>query len=134
MEVRSRGSDFDIPVVFSLIIALLRNKFGPEHICSSMKVTAVSLMQPLDDSCEVETGGDARIQACFRDELNNVVKEEDGEWICFSGGNNLLGTKKYQGSNSSDGGNTRDGVKIAGGVIGSGGRIESSVELKKWPS
>ncbi|GKD12750.1 hypothetical protein Tco_1197157, partial [Tanacetum coccineum] len=24
--VRSRGSDFDIPVVFSLIIALLRNK------------------------------------------------------------------------------------------------------------
>ncbi|GJU38158.1 hypothetical protein Tco_1186512, partial [Tanacetum coccineum] len=25
-EVRSRGSDFDIPVVFSLIIALLRNK------------------------------------------------------------------------------------------------------------
>ncbi|GJV45326.1 putative reverse transcriptase domain-containing protein [Tanacetum coccineum] len=26
-KVRSRGSDFDIPVVFSLIIALLRNKF-----------------------------------------------------------------------------------------------------------
>ncbi|GJW74312.1 hypothetical protein Tco_0133682 [Tanacetum coccineum] len=26
LEVRSRGSDFDIPVVFSLIIALLRNK------------------------------------------------------------------------------------------------------------
>ncbi|GJY69109.1 hypothetical protein Tco_0472091 [Tanacetum coccineum] len=63
--------------------------------------------------------------ACFRDELNNVVKEEDGEWICFSGGNNLLGTKKYRGSNSSDGGNTRDGVKIAGGVIGSGGGIGS---------
>ncbi|GJS32932.1 hypothetical protein Tco_0531314 [Tanacetum coccineum] len=26
-KVRSRGSDFDIPVVFSLVIALLRNKF-----------------------------------------------------------------------------------------------------------
>ncbi|GJW07568.1 hypothetical protein Tco_1569991 [Tanacetum coccineum] len=69
--------------------------------------------------------------ACFRDELNNVVKEEDGEWICFSGGNNLLGTKKYQGSNSSDGGNTGDEIKIAGRVIGSGGGIESSEELKE---
>ncbi|GJS66318.1 NADH-plastoquinone oxidoreductase subunit 7 [Tanacetum coccineum] len=29
----------------------------------------------------------------------------------------LIGTKKYQGSNSKDGGNTGDGVKIAGGVI-----------------
>ncbi|GJV66194.1 integrase, catalytic region, zinc finger, CCHC-type containing protein [Tanacetum coccineum] len=28
-EVRSRGSDFDFPVVFSLIIALLRNKLKP---------------------------------------------------------------------------------------------------------
>ncbi|GJZ83684.1 hypothetical protein Tco_0648857 [Tanacetum coccineum] len=33
--VRSRGSDFDIPVVFSLIIALLRNKFEIRaNICS----------------------------------------------------------------------------------------------------
>ncbi|GKA04054.1 hypothetical protein Tco_0676835 [Tanacetum coccineum] len=56
-------------------------------------------------------------------ELNNVVKEEDGEWICFSGGNNHLGTKKYRGSNSSDGGNTGDEIKIAGRVIGSGGEI-----------
>nr|GEV30766.1 hypothetical protein [Tanacetum cinerariifolium] len=42
--------------------------------------------------------------ACFRDELDNVVEEEDGVWICFLGGNNTSGTKEYQGSNSSDGG------------------------------
>ncbi|GJW40781.1 hypothetical protein Tco_0066626 [Tanacetum coccineum] len=74
------------------------------------------------------------------DELDNVVEEEDGEWICFLGGNNSSGTKKYRGSNSSDGGNTRDGVKIAGGVIGSDGEIgeitdgiilEFSKELKE---
>nr|GEZ79326.1 hypothetical protein [Tanacetum cinerariifolium] len=59
------------------------------------------------------------IHDCFRDELDNVVGEEDGVWICFLGGNNSSGTKKYQGSNSSDGGNTGDGVKIVGGVIGS---------------
>ncbi|GJS66320.1 hypothetical protein Tco_0680884 [Tanacetum coccineum] len=56
-------------------------------------------------------------------EINNVVEEEDREWIRFLGGNNSLGTKKYRGSNSSDGGNTKDGVKIAGGVIGSGDEI-----------
>ncbi|GKF94826.1 hypothetical protein Tco_0284526, partial [Tanacetum coccineum] len=69
--------------------------------------------------------------ACFRVELDNVVEEEDGEWICFLGGNNSLGTKKYRGSNSSDGDNTRDRVKIAGGVIGFGGGIEFSKELKE---
>ncbi|GKB87255.1 hypothetical protein Tco_0959527 [Tanacetum coccineum] len=68
-----------------------------------------------------------RIHACFRDELDNVVEEEDGGWICFLDGNNSLGTKKYRGSNSSDGGNTRDGVKIAGGEIGSGGGIGGSL-------
>ncbi|GJY83383.1 hypothetical protein Tco_0496759 [Tanacetum coccineum] len=56
----------------------------------------------------------------FDDSMNNVVEEEDGGWVCFLGGNNSSGTKKYQGSNSGDGGNTEDGVKIAGGVIGSG--------------
>nr|GEU51438.1 hypothetical protein [Tanacetum cinerariifolium] len=61
--------------------------------------------------------------ACFRDELDIVVEEEDGGWICFLGGNNSSGTKKYQGSNSGDGGNTRDGVKIVSGVIGFGGGI-----------
>ncbi|GJW74957.1 hypothetical protein Tco_0134327, partial [Tanacetum coccineum] len=61
--------------------------------------------------------------ACFRDELDNIVEEEDVGRICFLGGNNSSGTKKYQRSNSSDGGNTGDGVKIAGGVIGSGGKI-----------
>ncbi|GKG34551.1 hypothetical protein Tco_0437247, partial [Tanacetum coccineum] len=61
----------------------------------------------------------------------NVVEEEDEEQICFSGGNSSLGTKKYQGSNSSDGGGTGDGVKIAGGVIGFGDGIESSKELKE---
>ncbi|GKG28513.1 hypothetical protein Tco_0406840, partial [Tanacetum coccineum] len=65
--------------------------------------------------------------ASFRDELDNVVEEEDGEWICFLGGNNSSGTKKYQGSNSSDSGNTGDGVKITGGVIGSGGGIGDSL-------
>ncbi|GJX52455.1 hypothetical protein Tco_0280824 [Tanacetum coccineum] len=71
------------------------------------------------------------LMACFRDELDNVVEEEDREYICFLGGNNLSGTKKYWGSNSSDGGNTGDGVKITGGVIGSGGGIESFEELKE---
>ncbi|GJT19367.1 hypothetical protein Tco_0878073 [Tanacetum coccineum] len=54
----------------------------------------------------------------------NVVEEEDGEQICFLGGNSSSGIKKYRGSNSSDGGNTGDGVKIAGEVIGSGDEIE----------
>nr|GEX17651.1 hypothetical protein [Tanacetum cinerariifolium] len=60
---------------------------------------------------------------CFRDELDNVVEEEDRGWICFLGGNNSSGTKKHRGSNSGDGGNTGDGVKITGGVIGSGDGI-----------
>ncbi|GJX98858.1 hypothetical protein Tco_0355877 [Tanacetum coccineum] len=51
---------------------------------------------------------------------DNVVEEEDGEWICFLGGNSSSGTKKYRGSNSNDGGNTGDGVKIAVEYIGSG--------------
>ncbi|GJV30997.1 hypothetical protein Tco_1391397 [Tanacetum coccineum] len=54
---------------------------------------------------------------------DNIVEEEDRGWICFLGGNNSSGTKKYRGSNSSDGGNTGDGVKIAGGEIGSCGGI-----------
>ncbi|GJR79323.1 hypothetical protein Tco_0150108 [Tanacetum coccineum] len=65
------------------------------------------------------------------DELDNVVKEEDEEQICFLGGNSSSGTKKYQGSNSSDGGNIGDGVKIAGEVIGFGDEIEFSEELKE---
>nr|GEX67860.1 retrovirus-related Pol polyprotein from transposon TNT 1-94 [Tanacetum cinerariifolium] len=72
----------------------------------------------------LSANGGTRIHACFRDELDNVVEEEDGGWICFLGGNNSSGTKKYQGSNSGDGGNTEDGVKIAGGVIGFDGEIE----------
>ncbi|GJS28519.1 RNA-directed DNA polymerase, eukaryota, reverse transcriptase zinc-binding domain protein [Tanacetum coccineum] len=68
-------------------------------------------------------GNEQMMKACFQDELDNVVEEEDGEWICFLGSNNSSGTKKYQGSNSSDGGNTGDGVKIAGGVIGCGDGI-----------
>nr|GEW84645.1 alpha-1,4 glucan phosphorylase L isozyme, chloroplastic/amyloplastic [Tanacetum cinerariifolium] len=63
------------------------------------------------------------VEACFRDELDNVVEEEDGGWICFLGGNYSSGTKKRRGSNSNDGGNTGDGVKIVGGVIGSCGGI-----------
>ncbi|GKG16443.1 hypothetical protein Tco_0358766, partial [Tanacetum coccineum] len=67
-------------------------------------------------------------------------EEEDGEWICFLGGNSFSGIKKYRGSNSSDGGNIGDGVKIVGGVIGSGDEIgeitdgiilEFSEELKE---
>ncbi|GJQ99155.1 hypothetical protein Tco_0522140 [Tanacetum coccineum] len=65
------------------------------------------------------------------DELDNVVEEEDEEWIRFLGGNSSSGIKKYRGLNSNDGGNTRDGVKIAGGVIGSGDEIEFSKELKE---
>ncbi|GJZ22422.1 hypothetical protein Tco_0559461, partial [Tanacetum coccineum] len=64
-------------------------------------------------------------------ELDNVVEEEDGEWICFLGGNSSSGTKKYQGLNSSDGGNTGDGVKIAGRVIGSSEEIEFSEGLQE---
>ncbi|GJY20864.1 hypothetical protein Tco_0393430 [Tanacetum coccineum] len=63
--------------------------------------------------------------------LDNVVEEEDGEWIRFLGGNSSSGTKKYRGSNSSDGGNTGDGVKIAGEAIGSGDKIEFFEELKE---
>ncbi|GJT66973.1 ribonuclease H-like domain-containing protein [Tanacetum coccineum] len=58
--------------------------------------------------------------------INNVVEEEDGERICFLGGNSYSGIKKYRGPNSSDGGNTEDGVKIAGGVIGSGDEIAAT--------
>nr|GEX39008.1 zinc finger, CCHC-type, retrotransposon Gag domain protein [Tanacetum cinerariifolium] len=68
-----------------------------------------------------------RIQTCFQDELDNVVEEEDGGWICFLGGSNSSGTKKYWGSNSGDGGNTGDGVKITGGVIRFGGGIGDSL-------
>ncbi|GKD12427.1 hypothetical protein Tco_1196834 [Tanacetum coccineum] len=62
--------------------------------------------------------------------INNVIEEEDGEWIRFLGGNSSSGIEKYRGLNSSDGGNIRDRVKIAGGVIGSGDEIEFSEELK----
>nr|GEV56746.1 hypothetical protein [Tanacetum cinerariifolium] len=72
------------------------------------------------------------VDACFRDELDNVVEEEDGGWIFFLGGNNSLGTKKYQGSNSGDGGNIGDGVKITGRVIGFGGGIgEARGDMEK---
>ncbi|GJW49439.1 hypothetical protein Tco_0090790 [Tanacetum coccineum] len=67
----------------------------------------------------------------IRNELNNVVEEEDREWIRFLGGSSSSGTKKYRGSNSSDGGNTRDGVKIAGEVIGSGFRELKELLPKK---
>ncbi|GJU26167.1 hypothetical protein Tco_1164788 [Tanacetum coccineum] len=73
---------------------------------------------------------DTKLRVGFRDGLDNVVEEEDGEHIRFLGGNSSSGTKKYQGSNSNDGGNTGDGVKIASEVIGSGDEIEFSEELK----
>nr|GEX57502.1 integrase, catalytic region, zinc finger, CCHC-type, peptidase aspartic, catalytic [Tanacetum cinerariifolium] len=82
--------------------------------------------------------GSTRIHACFRDELDNVVVEEYGGLICFLGGNNYSGTKKYWGSNSGDGGNTEDGVKITGGVIGFGGGIartwsgEAGIKSRKF--
>nr|GEU50665.1 hypothetical protein [Tanacetum cinerariifolium] len=66
----------------------------------------------------VKKDGGTRILACFQDELDNVVEEEDGGWIFFLGGNNSSGIKKYRGSNNGDGGNNRDGVKITGGVKG----------------
>nr|GEX46323.1 hypothetical protein [Tanacetum cinerariifolium] len=66
-------------------------------------------------------------RTCFRDELDNVVEEEDGGWICFLSSNDSSVTKKYRGSNSGDGGNTRDGVKITGGVIGFGDGIGDTV-------
>ncbi|GJX11614.1 hypothetical protein Tco_0201473 [Tanacetum coccineum] len=63
---------------------------------------------------------------CANDGDDNVVEEEDGEWIRFLGGNSSSGIKKYRGLNSSDGGNTEVEVKIAGGVIGSGGEINDT--------
>ncbi|GKA14170.1 hypothetical protein Tco_0693816 [Tanacetum coccineum] len=85
------------------------------------------LVAKFDDKMVMEVlvrrWSDGDVVACFRDELDNVVEEEDGGWICFLGGNNSSGTKKYQGPNSSDGDNTGDGVKITGEVIGSGGGI-----------
>ncbi|GJZ76848.1 hypothetical protein Tco_0641520 [Tanacetum coccineum] len=71
-----------------------------------------------DGDVVVEKDSGTRIHACFRDELDIVVEEEDGGWIFFLGVNNSSGTKKYRGSNSSDGGNTGDGVKIDGENIG----------------
>ncbi|GJS85042.1 hypothetical protein Tco_0751583 [Tanacetum coccineum] len=68
-------------------------------------------------------GDELGFSQCW-DELDNVVEEEDGEWIRFLGGNSVSGIKKYRGLNSSDGGNIGDRVKIAGGVIGSGDEIE----------
>ncbi|GJY35459.1 reverse transcriptase domain-containing protein, partial [Tanacetum coccineum] len=38
---RSRGSDFDIPVVFSLIIALLRNKLDSQHQMLGFRITRI---------------------------------------------------------------------------------------------
>ncbi|GJS94288.1 hypothetical protein Tco_0801256 [Tanacetum coccineum] len=61
--------------------------------------------------------------SCYWSSAYNVVEEEDGEWICFLGGNSSSGTKKYRGSNSNEGGNTGDRVKIAGEVIRSGDEI-----------
>ncbi|GKG01951.1 hypothetical protein Tco_0306656, partial [Tanacetum coccineum] len=61
----------------------------------------------------------------------DTKSQEDGEWICFLGGNSSTGTKKYRGLNSSDGGNTGDGVKIAGRVIGSSEEIEFSEGLQE---
>ncbi|GKB28524.1 hypothetical protein Tco_0867925, partial [Tanacetum coccineum] len=90
---------------------------------SSFDIIKMKSRRSWEDHLEKDGGN--RIHACFRDELDNVVEEEDGGWNCFLGGNNSSGTKKYQGSNSSDGGNTKDGVKIAGGVIGSCGGIGS---------
>ncbi|GJR85727.1 hypothetical protein Tco_0209738 [Tanacetum coccineum] len=48
VHVRSRGSDFDIPVVFSLIIALLRNKLLHSiiYICSLGFVSSAALSFP----------------------------------------------------------------------------------------
>ncbi|GJZ63322.1 hypothetical protein Tco_0619743 [Tanacetum coccineum] len=61
--------------------------------------------------------------SCYWSSAYNVVEEEDGEWICFLGGNSSSGTKKYRGSNSNEGGNTGDRVKIVGEVIRSGDEI-----------
>ncbi|GJY98140.1 retrotransposon protein, putative, ty3-gypsy subclass [Tanacetum coccineum] len=57
LNVRSRGSDFDIPVVFSLIIAYASEKFENQAtICFlAMKVTCRALMHLWHDSCVVET-------------------------------------------------------------------------------
>ncbi|GJT40298.1 putative reverse transcriptase domain-containing protein [Tanacetum coccineum] len=64
--------------------------------------------------------------------LNNVVEEEDGEWIRFLGGNSSSGIEKYRGLNSSDGGNTRSWrFKIAGEYIGSVDEIASNQSLRK---
>ncbi|GKA46805.1 hypothetical protein Tco_0739688 [Tanacetum coccineum] len=70
----------------------------------------------------------AMTASCFQGavELDNVVGEEDKEWICFLCGTSSSGTKKYRGSNSSDGDNIGDGVKIDGEVIGSGDEIDEN--------
>ncbi|GJS39652.1 zinc finger, CCHC-type containing protein [Tanacetum coccineum] len=107
--------------------SLWHARLGHVHYKRMLEMSKDDLIPAIDENMEkFEKDGGTRIQACFQDELDNVVEEEDGGWICFLGGNNSSGIKKYQGSNSSDGGNTEDGVKIAGGVIGSGGGIEFS--------
>nr|GEY96647.1 hypothetical protein [Tanacetum cinerariifolium] len=54
------------------------------------------------------------IHACFRDELDIVVEEEDGDGFASYVVIILQEQRNIEGSNSSDGGNTGDGVKIVG--------------------
>nr|GEV40948.1 retrovirus-related Pol polyprotein from transposon TNT 1-94 [Tanacetum cinerariifolium] len=100
---------------------------------NSTRIKLPHLFKPANETngsfhtIEVERLATHKLLTCFRDELDNVVEEENGGWICFLGGNNSSGTKKYHGSNSGDGGNTGDGVKITGGVIVFGGGICDSL-------
>ncbi|GJZ12249.1 hypothetical protein Tco_0547479 [Tanacetum coccineum] len=89
---------------------------------------SIKISSRLSDGIQVMAGVSGCLNVLLGD---NVVEEEDGEWIRFLGGNSSSGIEKYRELNSRDGGNIEDGVKIAGGVIGSYDEIEFSEELKE---
>ncbi|GJY02739.1 hypothetical protein Tco_0360891 [Tanacetum coccineum] len=125
----TQGTVFTIPFVGSIS----PEGFLPPILQLVVFIATVVVVVVVGGVLLIEKDGGTRIQACIRDELDNVVEEEDKGWICFLGGNNSSGTKKYRGSNSSDGGNTGEGVKIPDGEIGSGGGIdEMSSEAKEY--
>ncbi|GJY78469.1 hypothetical protein Tco_0484270 [Tanacetum coccineum] len=106
------------PSEFHKIVGILSTCYGSAVLPHTAVVrSAISCRMASKVMAGVSDVDDFLIDSEIED---NVVEEEDGEWICFLGGNSSSGTKKYRGSNSNDGGNTGDGVKIAVEYIGSG--------------
>ncbi|GKA48494.1 hypothetical protein Tco_0741452 [Tanacetum coccineum] len=119
-SLRLRGCNVIIPILLESIDERLSIIFLWSSSRSRVPI-GISILA-IDAACAFRAEEMPSLISWLMVAKDNIVEEEDGEWIYFSGGNSSSETKKYQGSNSSDGGNTRDGVKIAGGVIGSSDR------------